>query len=390
MRLSVTTITALSAFEPILAEWEALAARLDLRTPFHTPLWNQLWWTHFRVARGLVHDALRVFVLRDESGTLVAIAPMILTQRPGVGPLRVRQLHFLGADPNMTALRGMVCQPEDEPAAVAALTRHLQTDCDADWHWLQWCGLRTPADALARAQPDGMPPLVYTDAIPSYVLALPESWDSFRSGLSRNIKESLRKCYNSLKRDGHAFTFRSVSDPAAAGAAIQRFLDLHLARADADVAVRHNNVFATPQSRAFLAEYADAMAARGQLQIFELQIGGRVIASRIGFTFGRTLYLYYSGYDPAWGRYSIMTTVLAEAIRWAIAKGHTTVNLSTGNDVSKTRWNPVEIVFHNALLKRPHWRAQLAYNAYAALRRNPDNRRGLTARIAAGLGRRQA
>ncbi|GAC1626108.1 MAG: hypothetical protein NVS9B10_13730 [Nevskia sp.] len=387
MRLSVSELTELSALEAIADEWQALAAQLDPLTPFAAPLWNLLWWKHFRADRPLLRDALRVFVMRDEAARLVAVAPMILTQRPGVGPLRVRQLHFLGADPNITELRGMSCRPEHEPRAVAALTEHLQAAAAGDWHWLQWSGLRSDLDAILAAQPVPAA-LSYTDPIPSYVLALPDSWDAFRGGLSRNIKESLRKCYNSLKRDGHAFRFRCVSDPGSADAAIRRFLELHTARAGAGLAVHHSNVFSTPQSRAFLAGYAQAMATRGQLQVFQIEIAGAVVATRIGFTFGRTLYLYYSGYDPAWGRYSIMTTVLAEAIKWAIANGYTSVNLSTGNDVSKTRWSPVEIRFHNAVLKRRHWRARLAYGAYAALRGEADGN-GLAAGIASRLGSRR-
>jgi CelD/BcsL family acetyltransferase involved in cellulose biosynthesis len=197
-----------------------------------------------------------------------------------------------------------------------------------------------------------------------YYLKVPPTWDEFRAGLSRNIKESLRKCYNSLKRDGHEFTFRAIARPEEAGASIARFLELHTARAAADVSVSHNNVFATPQSRAFLADYTLAMAERGQLRVFQIEIAGVVVATRIGFTFGRTLYLYYSGYDPDWGRYSIMTTVVAEAIKWAIANGYTIVNLSPGTDVSKTRWGPEERQFHGAVMQSPRRRSRIAHRIY--------------------------
>jgi len=39
-------------------------------------------------------------------------------------------------------------------------------------------------------------------------------------------------------------------------------------------------------------------------------------------------------------KYSVMTTTVAEAIKYAIANGLNTVNLSPGADVSKTRWGP--------------------------------------------------
>jgi hypothetical protein len=52
------------------------------------------------------------------------------------------------------------------------------------------------------------------------------------------------------------------------------------------------------------------------------------------------MYLYYSGFDPTYRRYSVMTRVLAESIKYAIAEGINSINLSTGIDVSKTRWSP--------------------------------------------------
>jgi CelD/BcsL family acetyltransferase involved in cellulose biosynthesis len=88
-----------------------------------------------------------------------------------------------------------------------------------------------------------------------------------------------------------------------------------------------------PRARKFFADYAGHTASRGQLRIFHIAIAGNVVATRIGFVFGRDLYLYYTSYDPAWGKYSIMTTVTAKAIKCAIQHGLKIVNLSTGNDV---------------------------------------------------------
>ena len=54
-------------------------------------------------------------------------------------------------------------------------------------------------------------------------------------------------------------------------------------------------------------------------------------------------YMYFSGYDLAWSRYSVMTTLVAEAMQWAIAHRMRLFNLSTGADVSKTRWRPARV-----------------------------------------------
>ena len=81
----------------------------------------------------------------------------------------------------------------------------------------------------------------------------------------------------------------------------------------------------------------------------------------MGLVLGRELYLYYSGYDPAWHRFSVMTTLVAEAIKWAIAQRLTLVNLSVGTDVSKTRWRPRAIPHREAIVTAPHARGHVAF-----------------------------
>jgi CelD/BcsL family acetyltransferase involved in cellulose biosynthesis len=365
VNLDIQLITALAELEQLAPEWDALTSAIAPRIPFATPLWNLLWWQYFHGCGHFVRDQLNAYVFRDARGDLIAVAPMMVTQRPAFGPFRTRELQFFGADPNMTEIRGIVCRPEHEAAVFARLQQHLLATPHS-WHWFSWLGIRSreslPAHSAAATE--------WVEPIPNYYLSLPDSWETFRSGLSRNIKESLRKCYNSLKRDQHSFTFRIIESPEAAPAALDRFFALHGMRAAADVNVRHNDVFASANARAFLADYALNMAQRGQLRIFQIEIAGQIIATRLGFAFNRSLYLYYSGYDPAWGRYSIMTTVVAETIKWAIENGYETVNLSTGNDVSKTRWSPNTAVFAGAVLRAPTPSARLAFFAYYRVIRN--------------------
>jgi hypothetical protein len=83
---------------------------------------------------------------------------------------------------------------------------------------------------------------------------------------------------------------------------------------------------------------------------------------------GEHLYLYYSGWDRAYGRYSVMTTLLAEIVKDAIARGTTSVNLSTGNDVSKTRWRPREVVYKSRIQIAPRASARAHYLGYRAAR----------------------
>ena len=97
-------------------------------------------------------------------------------------------------------------------------------------------------------------------------------------------------------------------------------------------------------------------------------MGSQIVAMRIGIAAGDSLYLYYSGYDPAWARYGVMTTTVAEALKYAIAHGFKTVNLSPTREVSKTRWGPREVVFQSAFQQGARLRSRLAAHAYVTAR----------------------
>jgi CelD/BcsL family acetyltransferase involved in cellulose biosynthesis len=199
---------------------------------------------------------------------------------------------------------------------------------------------------------------------PYYVLDLAPTWDKFRAGLKRNIRESLRHCYNSLKRDGLQFELLVIRDPADMPQGLARFLELHDMRANLKVGVIHRNCFPTEASRRFLYAVCERLAMSGVVRLFQLRVGAQIVAARIGFVVGDSLYLYYTGYDPEWYRYSVMTTTDAEAIKYAISQGLKTVNLSPGKISAKTRWGPRELEYTSAYEARNRLRSRLARYAY--------------------------
>ena len=314
----------------------------------------------------MLRDELNVYVVRDAEGNLTAVAPMMLTHRPSIGPVRLRVLQFFGADANLTEVRGLVCRPENQEKVIAVLTRCF-LDCENEWDWLDWACIRDTGPTGFQLPHSGT--IEQDERVPSYHLALPTTWGEFHASRRRNIKESLRKCYNSLKRAGRSFVFRVVEQPDQTPAALDIFFELHAERAHAAGTIEHTDVFAAPRERAFLAEYARRMAERGQLRIFQLEIAGKIVATRLGFVFGDELYLYYSGYDMDWAKFSVMTTLVAESIRWAINQHLKIVNLSHGHDISKLRWDPKAVTFFRAVQLSPTRRGRLAFRAYHIARR---------------------
>ncbi len=345
--LTVERLSSHEDFAALRKEWALLDQSLSPRTPFTGPLWHELWWVYLRRQSLLARDEFLACGLRDGVGRLVGVAPLMRTHRPSLGFLRLSEIQFFGADPNVTELRGPICRPEDQAEVLRALSDYFANN-DTKWNWIRWQGIRR--DMLAHSYaPDESPRFRWSRELPTYILDLPTTWPIFERSLTRRVRKKLRACYKSLERDSHVMDFRVIQNREDLPESLDLFYALHKAR----TRVRYFDVFSDPRARAFFNQYASAMAARNELRIFQLAFNGVVVAVRLGFKFDRELYLYHSGNDPTWDKYSIMTTLLAEIMKWAIGQGVQVLNLSTGKDRAKTRWQPAEIVYSEGIEVAP-------------------------------------
>jgi CelD/BcsL family acetyltransferase involved in cellulose biosynthesis len=364
MGLRIERLASAADIEAISGEWEALSARTSPWSPFATPTWNMLWWKHYCNRQMLGSREFFVHVVRGESGRLIGVAPLLLRRIPVIGGLELRAVEFFGTDPSITEIRGVVCELADQPAVLEALRDHFRVAA-AEWDLFRWQGIRAKA---MRTFNGSAPALTSEEILPDYVLPLPRTFHNLLAGVSSNMRKNVRKAYQLLDRDGHAFNFRAAGAVDGHNGALESFFRLHSARAEvSEMSFKHADRFADTVNRDFIREFVGAMALQGRLRIFELEIAGEIVASRLAFLEGRELYLYYSGYDPAWRQYSVMTTLMAEIMRWAISHKLGVVNLSTSRDLSKLRWRPKEITFMGGLECNSGWRGRVLARTYDAV-----------------------
>ena len=357
----IATKEGLAALEP---EWRRLESQM-IELPFVSFDWLVPWWQHLSTQKNRVRDEMFVCTFRSSSGELLGIAPLMITHRPNMGPLRFRRLQFFGADPNITEIRCIAAAPEHMSLLYTTLLDYLRKS-PGKWDSVHLTGLpgSTEPEKTINQQ---IATTYWSNDLVNPILELKPTWEQFRAGLPRNIRESLRKCRNAPKRDGLSFEFHVVSDSGDIDLALHTFFELHRARSKMPSALGHMDYFASIRSQRFLADVCNRFANRGLLRIFELKHNDSVIATRIGFVLGDTLYLYYSGYDPQYQKYSVMTTVVAESVKYAITEGFRFVNLSTGRDVSKTRWSPREVNFRRVEFPAQSRIHTLKYLGYRAL-----------------------
>lgn len=360
---SVEVVTTTAGLAELGSAYAAVNAASHSGLPFAQHEWHSAWWRHLAQAEGPVRDELHLIVVRDERGDCAAIVPLVSTVRE-MGYFETRTLGLLGSDPNLTELPGPIVRPRWEAAVAQAVAKHLRAyDVVKGWDWIHWSGISGEfgRELANSAVLTPSPPRI------DYVLDLPPTWDAFRAHLKRNVRESLRHCYNSLKREGLTFELSVAEEPEAVRSALPMFLSLHAQRAGLGEAAPHPDRFETASCRDFLWDVCEGMAARGAVRVFLLSIRGSVVAARIAFVFGGELYLYYSGFDPRWRKYSVSTTLVAEATRYAIERGLVAVNLSPGTDVSKTRWGPRAVLYPEAFQIHQSVRSRVTLAAYRHL-----------------------
>jgi CelD/BcsL family acetyltransferase involved in cellulose biosynthesis len=355
---TVTTVEGIAALGPC---YERLHRVTGNTSPFALHEWHLAWCRHFLNCNPRIQDEPLFYVLRNSAGNCIAIVPFIISRRR-VGPLKIASVNLLGADPAITELRAPMVDPDYEYLTAGAVQHHLATV--GDWDWVHWTGISKAFGEALAAGGD----LHWQPALSDYLLDMAPTWEEFRRRLKRNIRESLRHCYNSLKRDNHRLELQVIEDSAEVSQGLDRFLELHIMRAKLKSTVMHPNRFESQVCRIFLYDVCARLATRGVIRLFQLKVGSQVVAMRVGFVVGGSLYLYYSGFDPAWARYGVMTTTVAEAIKYAIAHGIKTVNLSPAKDISKTRWSPRQVDYRSAYEQNRRLRSRLARRAYMTAR----------------------
>jgi CelD/BcsL family acetyltransferase involved in cellulose biosynthesis len=370
--LEVCTLTTVDQLRTIQGEWLALLRRTRLDLPFLQPEWVITWWELLHQERLVIRDCLHVKAVRRDSGQLVAIIPMMVTERPAVGPARVRAVGFLGADNYLTEQLAPIVDPAWESGVAEALAADLQSD--RSWDWIAWDGLESES-LLAKGLGQLME-LRWTSSQPANILHLAPNWQQFRLGLKRHIKDSLRHCYNSLRTEGLTAKLDVAAKPDEIRPALEIFFRLHAAISRGNETSRPDR-FANTIAHRFLIDTYSRFADRGLARLFTLRIGGIPVASRLGFLLPDCLYLYYSGYDPAWRKYSVGTTITAEAIKYAITSGLPRVHLSMGADASKSRWGPETRLFCSAVCVRRRLYSRVAFDMYSRVRTGTGHLKGV-------------
>ena len=307
-------------FTDLAPEWDELAERAMTDTPFQSLAYQHAWWRLLQPQAGSLHT----IAVRDRGDELVAIACFYLID--GI-------LYFNGCveETDYLDLIGPAGQAE---AAWPAVFDRLCDPSFPDWTGLDLCNIpaasptRTilPQMALRCNQP-------FREEIHEVcpVIALPATFDDYLGQIDKKQRHEIRRKLRRAAAAGARVTRVGPNDDLAQ--AVEDFLAL------LQKSTREKQEWLNDGRRAVFHDVAQAAHETGTLQLLFAEVNGRKAAGLFNFDYGRRIWVYNSGLDPAaFGHLSLGVVVTARAIEMAIEKGHDTFDFLRGAETYKYRF----------------------------------------------------
>jgi CelD/BcsL family acetyltransferase involved in cellulose biosynthesis len=304
------------AMERICTEWAGLLDQCGEQVPFVTPVWQQVWLKHFQGEK-----KLRILTARDGE-RLIAVVPLLIDS--STGPAAEFVGHYSICD-----YLDAVITPGFERATLTTVLRQLR---DEGVTKFDLRGLREDSPVLPAvlevAEGAGFTATKEEEALSPRV-ALPGSWDDYLGTLSKKDRHEMRRKMRRLDSAGR-IEMRIITTADEAAPMLDTLF--HLMR----ISNHHKEEFLDrPGMADFFRDMTAVMADAGMLRLYALLLDEVPVAMVHNLDVGGTLYMYNSGYDPAYSHYAVGLMSKALLIRDAIESGRTQVDFMRGDESYK-------------------------------------------------------
>ena len=305
----IDRLTEPDEIQHLSGEWDDLAARAG-GSPFLRPGWINAWWDSFASGTPVLFTARR-------DGRLAGVLP--LERRGGV---------LASASNWHTPEFG--CLAEDEASRAGIFEWVMRERARrVDLAFLPADG----PDAAALAEASMGLAVERREILRSPYLEIAGDWDSYWSGLSKNLRGTIKRCRNRLADMGETSVelHRDGDLDQILTAAFE--LEASGWKGDEGTAIT-----AQPETERFYRRVAAWAAERGLLRLTTLSVGGRPVAFNYAIDDNGTEHLLKLGHDAELNRFGPGTVLTAEVLQAAFERGVRRYDFGGGDDSYKLRW----------------------------------------------------
>jgi CelD/BcsL family acetyltransferase involved in cellulose biosynthesis len=340
--MQLQTFTSFEAAEPIAPEWDELIAALD-GSLYMTFDWCRVWWRHYGDGRDL-----RLFAVRDGE-RLAGVLPFFV-ERSGMPLLRARVAKLAGSDFTI-AMVNPPLQPGVAAEAFGAAMKQLFEDDRCDLvHVGPISGAAPSLDGIRRAAA-GARTVRDRESGSHTLFELPEGFDAYMQGLSKNQRSNYRRNVNKL---GKAFEFEV--DVVRGGPELERefeaFVEMHQAQWQADNRLGHFGDW--PGSLEFTRDLVRTLARTDRVRLVRLIADGEVVSYYFCFELRGTYYWRLPArlVGERWDQFALGRVGLLKMLEVAAAEGATAIEAGSGRYEYKEKLNARSLPLHSIALGR--------------------------------------
>ena len=354
--LTVEEVTSGERFAELRPVWDGLLAASGVDNVFSTHAWAITWWKHFGAG-------LRLLILVVKDGTeVIGIFPWMV-RRTGTAWMPVRRIQFLGTGHS------------DRLDLIVTTRRMEQVQCVL-YYLQRRRGLWDVIDLREVPGESETIPVVrehlerrrwnhriQQDSICPY-LPIQGDWATFYSSVhGANTRMKNRNKFNRLERAG-AVTIRRLTDARQERDIVARLSGMP--HAGTYLGRKRVSLFDDRDRRGFFEEMTWKFSESGSLDLWVIELSGKLIAYRYGWRSRQKHYDYFPDYDPAYADFSPGTLLLLRVLEDCFGRGLQEFDFLRGDEPYKLAWTDKHRQNLRLMLFRPSLRGRLLRLAYGA------------------------
>ena len=333
--ITVDQVTDHRAFLGLEAEWNDAVERAAVSHPFLRHEWLRTWWDCFGAGA-----RLHLWIARS-GGRIEAIAPL-MSETSSMYGVPIRRLRLMHNDHTPRA-DFIVC--DKSGAALGALWNAIVGEREG-WDVVQLGQLSresTTGEILTGlAAKTGCSTGVWNSGASPF-LTLTGTWDDYTATLSPKFRQNLRNRLTRLKKIGEP-ALETIPSTVPADR-LRGGADLETACRDVvrieAAAWKHSEgtaIASDPAVDRLYRRFADRAADQGWLRLYFLTVNGHRIATSYSLCYQRRLFLFKTGYDPAYAACSPFKLLTSLILRDAFASGLQEVDFLGDPEPWKLDW----------------------------------------------------
>lgn len=292
--MDLKIIDTTEGFKALRADWNKFLQSSSANQIYLSWEWLFSWWDAFGDNTRKLH-----IVLLHQNNSLVAILPLVITQRniKGLGTKAV--LEFLGTGEDE---KDEVCSnymdfiTSGSPDIFAEIEKYIQEGLKQNkWDFIYFKDVpgNSPTQGLFNKLSS---PYKKEEQTPSYcaTIQLPATWDDYMKTLSKSWRDQIKRGRKEMAGYGTVSSW-SVKDKAHIAGAFDDFIKLHQAKWQHQ---GREGLFASGKFFKFHKSVTEFFADQNQISIHFLKINDRILASSILYHYNKVVYFYLPAYDP--------------------------------------------------------------------------------------------